>query len=609
MSRDRSLQDPQFDKARFRFRLVLAALCTLVSLGGIVARYYQLQVVEFKRYQLQSDQNRIQVRPLEPARGLIFDRNGVVLAENWPNYGLTIRPELVPDVAVLIERLKAKVDISDDDIDGFYQRIARGRGHENIVLKPNLSDQEIARIAIDNHRLEGVFVDAIPLRHYPYGEIFVHAVGYVGRIAQNELARLDEKMYANTKYIGKTGVERYYESILHGSVGYENVETNARGRVLRVLDQQPAVPGMDLHLYLDQGLQKIAFDALDGRRGSVVAIEVKTGGVLAMVSTPAFDPNLFVTGISQKDYSALNQSKDLPMFNRSVQGQYPPGSTIKPQVALAGLEAGIVTEDTWVRDPGWYQLPNDERFYRDWKKRGHGNRVNMHTAIVESCDVYYYDLAYKLGIDRLHDFLVPFGLGQPTGIDMIGERSGLIPSSRWKKATKRVSWYPGETLNAGIGQGYMLATPLQLAVATATLANRGKFIAPSLVSSVDNTPMTRDGGRTFELNKPGHWDAVENAMRDVVHSIKGTAKGISRGMQYEMAGKTGTAQVVSIAQDEEYDSAALLERHRDHALFVAYAPIDAPEIAIAVVVENGEHGATAAAPIARLLADAWLAGR
>ncbi len=601
-----TIKDPSADRASYVGRVFIACLIILLVLGVILSRYYQLQLVEHERYQLQSERNRIQVRPIEPTRGLIYDRNGQVLAENWPSYALSVLPEKIKNIDLVIGELARRISVSDDEIKQFKKRLKRSRAHENVILKSNLSDSQIAKIAIDNHLLEGVFIEAVPLRHYPRHDVFAHSVGYVARISEIELGRVDPKNYANTKYIGKTGVERFYETLLHGQVGYENVETNARGRVLRVLDRFPAESGDNLSLHLDSHVQTVAYQALGNRRGAVVAIDVKTGGVLALVSTPGFNPNLFVQGISNKQYDRLNKSKDLPLFNRSVLGQYPPGSTVKPMVALAGLEYGIVTPESRVKDPGWYQLPNDERFYRDWKKKGHGHTVNLHQAIVESCDTYYYDLAYRMGIDKIHTFLSLFGFGQKTGIDLIGEQGGLLPSSAWKKRVKRLPWFPGETLNAGIGQGYMLATPLQLAVATATTANKGVLIQPRLLKAINGEDVEPAERSEFALNNETHWQTIWDSMEDVVHSHKGTAKGISRGIKYKMAGKTGTAQVVGIAQDAEYDSKSLSERNRDHALFISFAPIEDPQIAVAVIVENGEHGSSTAAPIARAVTDAWL---
>ena len=454
-------------------------------------------------------------------------------------------------------------------------------------------------------------VDAQLQRHYPHGALFAHALGYVGRINEQEAAEIDAADYRGTFHIGKTGVEKRYEESLHGEVGYQTVETNAHGRVLRVLERFDPQPGENLMLHLDYDLQRTAHGALAGRRGAVVAIDTLTGGVLAMVSTPSFDSNLFVNGISSREYSALRDSPDVPLFNRSVQGQYPPGSTVKPMVALAGLSEELIDEEFTIADPGWYRLPGDRRRYRDWILRirgtGHAPEVDLKMALAESCDVYFYDLARRLTIDTMHDHLEGFGFGARSGIDTTAERPGVLPSTAWKRAAMGQPWYPGETLSAGIGQGYMLATPLQLAVATAIVATRGVHREPRLVQWFGEerlaTPL-----HDPVLADPGHWDAIIDGMREVVHGQRGTARAIGRNIDYQMAGKTGTAQVIGIAQDAVYNEDEIDERHRNHGLFVAFAPLEAPTIAVAVIVENG-GGSSAAYPIARTVIDNWLSGR
>jgi penicillin-binding protein 2 len=481
--------------------------------------------------------------------------------------------------------------------------------YQSVPVKFRLTEEQIAVLAINRYRLPGVEVEAEFVRSYPYAELFAHALGYVGRISEKELKSFtieQAQNYSGTHYMGKIGVERFYEDALHGRVGYQNVETNARGRVLRVLERSEPVAGEDVRLYIDVKLQQIAQDALGANRGAIVAIDPKTGGVLALVSTPGFDPNLFVTGISGKDYAALRDSPDMPLYNRALQGTYPPGSTMKPFFALAGLVNGVVTPSTRISDPGFYQLPNDSRQYRDWRKGGHGS-VDMKLAIAQSCDVYFYDLAHKLTIDRLHDFAAQFGFGTLTGIDNTHERGGVMPSREWKRKTKKMAWFPGETLSTGIGQGYVSVTPLQLAVATATMANRGERFEPRLVKSVagHDVPVPE----ATHMNVPAEWwNVVIDGMQEVVHGERGTAKGIGKGMQYHMAGKTGTAQVVGYAQGIKYDASQVALRRRDHAWFIAFAPVEDPQIALAILVENGEHGASAAAPIARKIADAYLLG-
>jgi penicillin-binding protein 2 len=443
-------------------------------------------------------------------------------------------------------------------------------------------------------------------RNYPYENLTAHALGYVGRINEKELKNLDPDNYGATNYIGKLGIEKSYEDVLHGVVGYEYVETNARGETLRTLDRTAPVSGEDITLHLDLDLQETAKKALQGKRGAVVAMNTHNGGVLVAASSPSYNPNLFARGISHKDYNALREDIDLPLYNRFLQAQYPPGSTIKPVVSLAGLSEKTITKRSIVKDPGWYQLPNDKRLYRDWKREGHGDFVGFTAAIEESCDIYYYDLAYKLGVDNLHKYYGFFGLGERTGIDLPGERKGLNPSIAWKKADGRGSWFPGDTLNIGIGQGFLLSTPLQLANMTTILANKGERIVPQMVARVGEQVLDPILLPKLELNDEQNWQAIHEAMVAVIHGKKGTARGISRRLNYTIAGKTGTAQVVGIAQGEKYDAESLAERKHDHALFVGYAPADAPEVAIAVIVENGGSGSSVAAPIARAVLDVWM---
>lgn len=606
-----ALKDPQREQTLFAARSLTAFCAVLLMLGILLSRYYTLQVSEFEIYQTASERNRVQLQPLPPKRGLIYDRHGVLLADNRPSYTLSLIVERVEDLDATLTTLGKLIEISDSDLERFHTRRGQRRPYEHVPLRFRLDDREQARIAVNRHRLPGVTIDAQLQRHYPHGELFAHALGYVGRINELELDAIDTANYRGTFHIGKIGIERRYEDTLHGTVGYQTVETNAHGRVLRVLERFDPVPGRDLTLHLDYELQRVAHAALAGQRGAVVAIDPLTGGVLALVSTPAFDSNLFVNGISMGDYADLRDSPDVPLFNRTVQGQYPPGSTVKPMMAMAGLAEELIDPEYTVPDPGWYRLPGDRRRYRDWILRirgpGHAAEVDLKMAIAESCDVYFYDLAHRLGIDTMHDHLRHYGLGQRTGIDTTAERSGVLPSTRWKREALNQPWYPGETLSVGIGQGYMLATPLQLAVATSIVATRGERRQPRLVRALDGRqqeapmlePVQADGA---------HWDAVVEAMREVVHGRRGTAKAISRGLDYEIAGKTGTAQVIGIAQDAVYDEDAIDERHRNHGLFVAFAPLQAPTIAIAVIVENG-GGSSAAYPIARAVLDSWLAGQ
>ncbi len=602
-----SVKDHRREQQAFRRRAIFCGIVILVALAVIFGRYYHLQVTEYLIYHTESERNRVHVQPVPPRRGLILDRNGEVLADNRPSYTLTIIKERVEGLDQTLAALKEILNLDDEDVARFREQVRRQRPFEPIPVLFQLTDEQIAAVAVNRHRLPGVEVKAQLLRHYPKAELLAHVLGYVGRISEKEESKLDPVKYAGTHYIGKAGVEKFYEDALHGEVGSENVETNARGRVLRVLEHNDPVPGKNLTLHLDMRLQQVAIDALAGRRGAVVALDPNTGAVLAAVSTPSFDPNLFVGGISAKDYSRLRDDPDIPLFNRILQGQYPPGSTIKPIMGLAGLHYGFRRPEDTIADPGWYQIPNDNRFYRDWKRWGHGT-VDLRKAIAESCDIYFYDLAFKMGVDRIREFHLPFGLGDKTGVDLTNERTGLLPSREWKKQTHKVPWYRGETLSVGIGQGYMLATPMQLAVAAGTLATRGVRMQPSVVHSIGGELVPPKELSHLPDVKRQDWDAVWAGMIDVVHGEHGTAKGIAKGIRYRMAGKTGTAQVVGIKQGERYDASKLHERRRDHALFIAFAPVEAPTIAIGVIVENGEHGSTAAAPVARKVFDAYLLG-
>ena len=597
-------KDHQTELRLFKRRVIFSLLVILVSLSILVMRFFDLQVENFQSYSTQSDRNRLQVRPVAPNRGLFLDARGEAIAENRAVSTLTLTVERVGDIEATIEQLRAFVDISDEDIKRFNRALKwRRRPYQSVPLKYNLSEEELARIAVHEFAYDGVDVEGRLVRYYPNGSLFTHVAGYVGRINEKEqsgFSDAEQGQYAGTQTIGKIGLEKFYESVLLGEVGQETIETDARGRVLNVVESINPVAGKNIDLFLDIAVQLEAIDAMAGRRGSVVAIDIETGGVVAMLSSPSYDPNLFVTGISETDYGKLNYSRDLPLFNRSIQGQYPPGSTIKPIVGLAALENNVVTPETHLSDPGYYQLENDERLYRDWKPQGHGKHVDLHQAIVESCDTFFYDIGKRMGVDRLHAFGLFFGLGQRTSIDVPSERRGLWPSREWKKQARGLNWYPGNSLNMSIGQGDVLTTPLQLATMTATLANRGTFIEPrvaKLIGGVETEKVIRSVYPGVERN----WDYVLKGMHDVIHSYRGTAQSLRKGMAFKMAGKTGTAQVVSIAQDEKYDSEALSERNRDHALFIGYAPYENPKIAIAVVIENGEQSSKAGIVAKRVL--------
>ena len=606
-----TIKDYLFESQLFMQRSVQALVFAGILIAVLVGRLIYLQVLAHEHYITLSDDNRIKILPLPPNRGLIFDRNGLILADNLPSYRLEITPEQVHDMDATLDALSQLVNIRDVDRSRFEQLRKRTPVFKPVPLRFRLSDEEVARFAIDRHRHPGVDIVAGLSRHYPHGPLLAHAVGYVGRIDERDLQRIDTSDYSGTTHIGKVGIEKTYEDILHGTVGYSQVETNAEGRVLRTLVRTPPVPGNNLYLTLDAELQNVADQALGKRAGAVVAIDPDTGGVLAFVSKPAYDPNLFVNGIDSKTYTALRENDKQPLFNRALRGQYPPGSTLKPFVALGGLEEGITSKHAHTYCPGFYQLPGKARKYRDWKRGGHGT-VDLTAAIAQSCDVYFYDLAMSMGIDRLHDYLTKFGFGERTGIDISGELPGLMPSRQWKRAARNLPWFPGETLIAGIGQGFVLTTPLQLASATTTLARYGNRKKPHVVAStqiygdIELTPLPVAPEPDIPIEDRQHWNDVIHGMHEVVQGKRGTARKVGKDAKYQFAGKTGTAQVFGLKEEEKYDAEKLAEKLRDHSLFIAFAPLDKPRIALAVVVEHGGSGSAVAAPIARIILDQYL---
>jgi len=604
-----TLKNPEQELRIFRVRALLAVLVVIVLTSLLVSRLGYLQIVQHDLYSTRSEKNRVRVEPLPPNRGLIYDRNGTLLAENRPTYNLTLVRERVDDLDDTLALLVDLLELPEEEIEAFQVRSRqRQRPFQPALLMSDLSEEQIARLAVNRHLLPGVEVEAQLLRYYPDAEVMAHALGYVGRINAEELQDLDPGRYAGTHFIGKTGVERFYETELHGEAGLRKVETNARGRVLRELGRTDPVPGANLTLTLDRSLQMLAYELLDGRRGSIVAIVPNTGEILAMVSTPGFDSNQFVTGIDVASYRALQEDIDLPLFNRAIRGHYPPGSTIKPFLALAGLVEGVITPDSTINDPGFYQLPNDSRRYRNWLRWGHG-RVDMERSIAVSNNTYYYTLAHDLGIDKLHERMSNFGFGQRVAHDVQGESTGLMPSRDWKRARFNQPWYPGETLSVGIGQGYWQVTPLQLASATAALANRGHWVKPRLALRIGEEPVPAELPDTLpdiQLANDNWWDRVYSGMEKVLSGSEGTARRTGVGLEYRMGGKSGTAQVFSLGQDQRYNAEELEERLRDHALFMAFAPIEEPKIAVSVIVENAGGGSTHAAHLARAMTDAWL---
>ena len=600
------LTDRQQQQGIFNRRAILSFFVVVLMSLGLLGRIAYLQILQHEKYQDLAQQNRVQQQPVAPPRGLLYDRKGRLIASNQPVKNLVLVKERIADMKATLNVLRTLVDLSDEEIERFEKRLEqRRRPFQGVTLRSKLSEQDVAAISVDSYRLPGVEIRAELARYYPYGDLFTHAIGYVGRLNEKELEKVDAKNYAATEYHGKLGVERFYEKDLHGQVGMREIEANASGRVMGVLTQQDPVPGIDLTLHLDVDIQKAAADALAGRRGSIVVMDVATGGVLAMVSTPSYDPNPFVTGISYSDYQALREDPQLPLYNRAIRGQYPPGSTIKPLLAMAGLEAGTVNWKNRQFDAGFFQLHSEGRRYRDWLRTGHGY-VTLADGIVQSCDIVFYDLAVKTGIDRIAEFMDDFGFGRELGMDIWGDSPGILPSTQWKKSIRGGAWFPGETVIAGIGQGYWVTTPLQLAASTLPIATQGIWREPAMVKSGSGPIEQVDRPQEFEIpvRNPANWKRTIEAMEDVMHGARGTARRVGAEARYRIAGKTGTAQVRSLGEEEEYDEETIEERFRDHALFVGFAPVDQPEVVISVVVENGGGGSSTAAPIAKQVLDA-----
>ncbi|MCH9107456.1 penicillin-binding protein 2 [Legionella pneumophila serogroup 1] len=607
MYRNQSFKNYRAESQHQRFRLnLLIAILIILSLI-LILRLAFLQISEFKRYQTLSLKNQMSVIPIAPPRGVILDRNGVLLAENIPVYVLEITPERVKDMKQTLTKLRELISsITDEDIDNFNKTRLQNRSFVPIPIKLKLSQEEVATFASNQYHFPGVSIKARLMRHYPLGEITAHALGYVGRINIQELKQVDSTNYRATNFIGKAGIEKYYEDILHGKVGYQMVETDVSGRTLRIINKVNPHSGAKLYLSIDARLQEAAYNALKDKRGAVVVINSRNGEVLAMVSSPSFDPNIFVSGVSKADYKVLSNALQRPLFNRAVRGVYPPASTIKPFVGLAGLDKGFITTTTEIYDPGKYKLPTSSHVYRDWKKTGHGV-INFKRAITVSCDTFFYQLGNKMGISNIEDMLVKFGLGQLTHVDLHEEANGVIPSARWKRQTKGVSWYPGDTLISAIGQGFMLATPLQMANATASLSQHGQRFRPHLlIKTVNSDTNETEEYKPFEeypvsLRDEANWDVVIDAMHSVLTSNEGTGYRFGRNPPYPVAGKTGTAQVYSGRQYEKAKYEDIPEHLRDNSLFIAFTPVEKPEIAIAVVVEND----TIASTVARKVLDTY----
>ena len=614
MKAHNQIKDNWREQRLFTRRVIACAIIVLVLTGTVITRLVILQFVNADYYAAQSQGNRIRVQPLPPTSGLIYDRNNNILAENTPSFQLEITPEQVPDMEDTLMRLENAGLIQPDDMQRINSRIASKRRFDSIPILQRMSDEEVARFAVLRPSFPGVEIRARLTRHYPYGNVAAHALGYVSGISAMDQKELNPAAYAGTSYIGKVSIERAYEAELLGDVGHQDVLVNVHGRMMQILNTELSVPGQDLILSLDVDAQLVAEEALQGRRGAIVAIDPSNGEIIVFASSPSFDPNDFIAGLSRDDFRALQSDINQPLFNRALRGKYPPGSTIKPMLALAGLKANIIDADKPRMCRGYFTLPGLTHRYRDWKPGGHG-MIDLHNAIAQSCDTYFYALANDIGIDIMSTALMDFGLGNVTGIDISPESNGLVPSRAWKRRNfsnpEDQIWFPGETVITGIGQGYLLTTPLQLAHVTATIAARGIRYRPSLVRGirdpVTGTVAVRQPRTLAAVQaQPEYWDLIIDAMEGVMSDSKGTARLAGMGAPWRIAGKSGTAQVFSIGQDETYNEEDLAERMRDHALFIAFAPIDNPRIAVAVIVENGGSGSGVAAPIARKVLDKYL---
>jgi len=621
LSVELSIKDPGREQELFVGRAITLFALVVILFAILVARMLTLQIVEHETYQLRADNNRTQIQTLAPSRGMIYDRNGRLLADNQTSFSLAIVAERVEDIESLLSAIVEILSLNTQQLERIREELAkRSRPDSAVVILEALSEKQVALLAVNRHRLPGIEVVSRLIRSYPMGAIAAHAVGSVRRLTKEDLATIEPVQYSGSQFIGKRGVEAFYEKSLHGKVGYQKVETDAYGRVRRVLDVQGAQSGQNLTLHLDSKLQAASVDALDGRRGAIVALDPTTGGVLAMVSQPSYDPNLFVSGMSSSQFSELSSSIYLPLFNRAVNGQYAPGSTFKPVVGLAGISSATTDWDETIEDKGWFKLPGQDRVYRDWSwtkdDSGGQGEVNLHRAIYRSSNVYFYDLASRMEVDSLLGFAGQFGFGRNLALDIPQASSGLLPTPEWKRNVKNQPWYPGDSVNLGIGQGDLLATPLQMATVAATIANRGRVVRPKMLLSSDDTI-----GEMNSVEEPPQivglseedWESMVDSMEDVVHRGgkgfrgNGTAWAyIGQKIGYRMAGKSGTAQVVEINQGEVYDEEALTEFRRKHAWFIAFAPVDNPTIAVAVLVENGGGGSSVAAPVARAVIDAHL---
>lgn len=612
-NRRQTIRDFTAESNLFLRRCLFAVLLCFTLILVVLNNLYSLQVEQFGDYQIRADGNRIKVIPVAPNRGIIYDRNGTIIAENRPVFNLEVSLEQVEDLDTLLDELQQLLELTPADIARFERNRKRQRRFHPVTLIANMDEDMMALFSAQQHRFDGVAVEASLARYYPYGSALTHVLGYVSKINARDLNLIAswgaQSNYAASKNIGKQGVERYYEERLHGKVGYAQLEVDSKGRTLRILEQTPPQPGEDLILNIDIELQLYVQSLLADKKGSVVVSDPSDGGILAMYSSPSYDPNLFVNGISQKDYSKLIENNDRPLLNRAVQGQYPPASLIKPHLALLGLESQKITDTTHIQDKGYYQLEDVEHVWRDWLKRGHG-KVDVQRSIVVSCDTFFYELAYKLGIDTIHEYMAQFGFGEHTNIDLLEESDGNLPSRGWKRARFNQPWYIGDTISVGIGQGYWTATPVQLVDSINTIINYGVKNRPKLLkaSILDDLVITEplNTAEPIRVLQKKNWDMVQQAMFDTVNTPQGTAFKAFRNSSYASAGKTGTAQLFSVGQDEDVDDLIIADYLKDNAMYLGYAPAKDPKLSVIVALENAGGGGSNAAPISRNVMDYWL---
>lgn len=616
MRRQRTqIRDYTAESALFSRRALVAFMGIVALMGVLLVNLYNIQVNQFQDYKTRSNDNRIKVVPIAPNRGLIYDRNGILLAENRPIFSLELTPEKIKDIDETIIQLRTFLEISEERVARFHKERKRTRRFKSVPLLNQLTEEQVALFSVNQHRFPGVEVNATLKRYYPYGKVLTHVLGYVSRINDRDLQRLEREdkvaNYQATRDIGKLGIERFYEDLLHGTAGYQEVEVNNRGRIIRTLKYVPPVPGQDIVLNLDIKLQQYLYGLLDGRRGSAILLDPTDNGVLAMLSSPSYDPNSFVHGISGKDYRALLEDKDRPLVNRATLGIYPPASTVKPFIAVAALQEKVITTKTTRNDPGYWRIPNSKtRPFRDWLRWGHG-RVDILKSIEESVDTFYYQIAYDMGIDRISTWMMLFGFGDFTGIDIHEESKANMPTREWKMARHRQPWYQGDTIPVGIGQGYWTATPMQIAKATSVLVNKGEVIAPHLLrATIDKTQEPHvttaapiESYPPVEGVSKRYWNVALEGMRLANHGKKGTARRAFAKAKYVTGGKSGTAQVFGLKEDEEYNADELAEHLRDHALYTGFAPFDDPEVIVTVVLENAGGGSSNGAPVAREIFD------